>query len=96
MSNSGGKVISQTNPCLHQLANTWIISIPRWPTPEQPEVLLENAGRIDRASSFLNLACRRHLACYNMGRPKERFFLPNHLNNHGWEWRCYMPIPMAT
>jgi hypothetical protein len=32
-------------------------------------------------------------ACYKQWRAKGAFFLTEPLDNHGWEWRCYMRDP---
>ena len=44
-------------------------------------------------NSFLNLRVADIWACYKQWRNKGAFFLTEPLDNHGWEWRCYMRDP---
>jgi catechol 2,3-dioxygenase-like lactoylglutathione lyase family enzyme len=92
--NLGGKVIKAENPCYIKLANTWIIlNSGGGPTPDKPEVLLETPPDLNRVSSFLNLRVADIQACYREWRDKGAVFLTEPLENHGWEWRCYMRDP---
>jgi len=90
----GGKVIKPDNPCYIKLANTWIIlNSGGGPTPDKPEVLLETPSNLNRVNSFLNLRVADIWACYKQWGDKGAFFLTEPLDNHGWEWRCYMRDP---
>lgn len=90
----GGKVIKAENPCYIKLANTWIIlNSGGGPTPDKPEVLLETPSDLNRVNSFLNLRVADIWACYKQWSEKGAFFLTKPLDNHGWEWRCYMRDP---
>jgi hypothetical protein len=62
-------------------------------TPDKPEVILETPPNLNRLSSFLNLRVADIWACYNEWRAKGAVFLTEPLDNHGWEWRCYMRDP---
>jgi hypothetical protein len=44
-------------------------------------------------NSFLNLRVANIWACYKQWSDKGAFFLTEPLENHGWEWRCYMRDP---
>jgi hypothetical protein len=90
----GGKVIKVENPCYIKLANSWIIlNSGGGPTPDKPEVLLEAPSDLNRVNSFLNLRVADIRARYKEWRGKGAFFLTEPLDNHGWEWRCYMREP---
>src|SRR6266436_5618754 len=90
----GGKAIKPENPCYIKLANTWIIlNSGGGPTPDKPEVLLETPSDLNRVNSFLNLRVADIWACYKPWGDKGAFFLTEPLDNHGWEWRCYMRDP---
>ncbi len=90
----GGKVVKAENPCYIKLANTWIIlNSGGGPTPDKPQVLLETPSDLNRVNSFLNLRVADIWACYKEWGEKGAFFLTEPLENHGWEWRCYMRDP---
>jgi catechol 2,3-dioxygenase-like lactoylglutathione lyase family enzyme len=90
----GGTVIKSADPCYIKLANTWIIlNSGGGPTPDKPEVVLETPSDLNRVSSFLNLRVADIWACYKEWRGKGASFLTEPLDNHGWEWRCYMRDP---
>ena len=90
----GGKVIKPENSCYIKLANTWIIlNSGGGPTPDKPEVLLETPSNLNRVNSFLDLRVADIWACYKQWGDKGAFFLTEPLDNHGWEWRCYMRDP---
>ena len=44
-------------------------------------------------TSILNLRVTDIWACYKQWGDKGAFFLSEALDNHGWEWRCYMRDP---
>jgi catechol 2,3-dioxygenase-like lactoylglutathione lyase family enzyme len=90
----GGKVIKAENPCYIKLANTWIIlNSGGGPTPDKPEVVLETPSDLNRVNSFLNLRVADIWVCYKQWGDKGACFLTEPLDNHGWEWRCYMRDP---
>ena len=90
----GGKVIKPENPCYIKLANTWmILNSGGGPTPDKPEVILETPSDLNRVNSFLNLRVADIWACYKEWGDKGAIFLTEPLDNHGWEWRCYMRDP---
>jgi len=90
----GGKVLTQENPCIIKLANSWIIlNSGGGPTPDKPDVFLEPPGDANRVNSFLNLRVANAHACYAKWKAKGAHFLTEPLDNHGWETRCYMRDP---
>jgi len=90
----GGRVIKPDNPCYIKLANTWIIlNSGGGPTPDKPEVVLAAPCDLNRVNSFLNLRVSDIWACYKQWGDKGALFLAEPLDNHGWEWRCYMRDP---
>ena len=90
----GGKVIKPENPCYIKLANSWIVlNSGGGPTPDKPEVLLETPPDLNRVNSFLNLRVADIWASYKQWRDNGALFLTEPLDNHGWEWRCYMRDP---
>ena len=87
-------MIKPQNPCYIKLANTWIIlNSGGGPTPDKPEVVLETPSDLNRVNSFLNLRVDDIWACYKQWGDKGARFLTEPLDNHGWEWRCYMRDP---
>ncbi|HXN19818.1 MAG TPA: VOC family protein [Candidatus Binatus sp.] len=90
----GGKVIKPENPCYIKLGNFWIIlNSGGGPTRDKPEVILETPTDRNRLSSFLDLRLADIWACYRDWRAKGAVFLTEPLDNHGWEWPCYMRDP---
>ena len=90
----GGKVLTEENPCIIKLANSWIIlNSGGGPTPDKPEVILEPPSNGNRVNSFLNLRVADAGACYAKWKAKGAQFLTEPLDNHGWETRCYMRDP---
>jgi hypothetical protein len=73
--------------------NSWRESSGGGPTPDKPEVILETPSDLNRVNSFLNLRVADIWACYKRWGDKGAFFLTEPLDNHGWEWRCYMRDP---
>jgi catechol 2,3-dioxygenase-like lactoylglutathione lyase family enzyme len=90
----GGKVIKPENPCCIKLANSWLIlNSGGGPTPDKPEVILETPWDLNTTTGFLNLRVADIWKCYKGWRAKDAKFLTEPLDNHGWEWRCYMRDP---
>ena len=90
----GGEVVAPENPCIIRLANSWIVvNSGGGPTPDKPEITLETPQERNRVSSFLNLRVADIQASYSEWKAKGAEFLTEPLDNHGWEWRCYMRDP---
>jgi len=90
----GGKVVALENPCYIKLANSWsILNSGGGPTPDKPEVFLETPQNLKRVNSFANLRVADIWACYRQGSEKGAHFLTEPLDNHGYEWRCYLRDP---
>jgi catechol 2,3-dioxygenase-like lactoylglutathione lyase family enzyme len=90
----GGRVIKPENPCYVKLADSWIkLNSGGRPTTDKPTVLLETPTDPNTVNSFLNLRVADIWACYREWRAKGAVFLTEPLDNHGWEWRCYMRDP---
>ena len=53
----------------------------------------ETPSDLNRANGFLNLRVADIWACYKQWGDKGAFFVTEPLDNHGWEWRCYMRDP---
>ncbi len=60
---------------------------------QDKSVLLETPSDLNRVNSFLNLGVADIWACYKQWRDQGALFLTEPLDNHGWEWRCYMRDP---
>jgi catechol 2,3-dioxygenase-like lactoylglutathione lyase family enzyme len=89
-----GNVIKPENPCYIKLVNSWLILISGGgPTPDTPEVILETPQDPNTTSSFLNLRVADNWKCYKDRSAKGAVFLTDPLDNHGWEWRCYVRDP---
>ena len=81
-------------PDNQKLANAWIIlNSGGGLTSDKPEVILETPSDLIRVSSFLNLRVADIWTCYKEWSDRGAVFLTEPLNNHGWEWRCYMRDP---
>ena len=90
----GGTVIKPANPCYIKLANSWIVlNSGGGPTPDKPEVVVQTPRDLNTVNSFLNLRVADIWKSYNEWRAKGAEFLTEPLDNHGWEWRCYMRDP---
>src|SRR2546421_7268837 len=61
----GGQVVLEENPCIIQLANSWVIMNPGGgPTPDKPNISLADYEPSDVVSSFMNLRVADIKACY--------------------------------
>jgi len=90
----GGRVIKPKDPCYIKLANSRIVlNSGGGPTLDKPEVIVETPRELNTVNSFLNLRVADIWKCYNEWRAKGSEFLTEPLDNHGWEWRCYMRDP---
>jgi hypothetical protein len=63
------------------------------PTPDKPEALLETLSDLNRVNSLLNLRVADIWAGYKQWGDQGALFFTEPLDNHGWEWRCYMRDP---
>jgi catechol 2,3-dioxygenase-like lactoylglutathione lyase family enzyme len=89
----GGEVVIESNPCVVQLSNSWIIMNPGGgPTPDKPEVELAANDSPNRVSSFLNLRVADIDARYREWSARGAEFLTEPIDR-GAEIRCYMRDP---
>lgn len=89
----GGKVVLEENPCIVELANTWIIMNPGGgPTPDKPHVTLEPPNDPATVSSFMNIRVADIHACYELWRGRGAEFLTPPIDRKA-ELRCYMRDP---
>jgi catechol 2,3-dioxygenase-like lactoylglutathione lyase family enzyme len=89
----GGEVVSEGEPTVVQLANSWvIINVGGGPTVDKPEVVLETPTDLNRTSSFLNIRVADVQRCYEEWSSKGAEFLtpPQQLET---EIRCYIRDP---
>lgn len=89
----GGEVVSEGEPTVVQLANSWvIINVGGGPTVDKPEVVLETPSDPNRTSSFLNIRVADVHACYEEWSSRGAEFLtpPQQLET---EIRCYIRDP---
>ena len=90
----GGKVIKSENPLLHQAGQYLDHSQFRWrPDSGQARCDPGTAFGSQQSDQLPQLACRRHLGLLQGVGRQRAFFLTEPLDNHGWEWRCYMRDP---
>jgi hypothetical protein len=88
-------MIKPENPCCIRLANSWIVlNSGGGPTPDARRA--RGPLRTPPESQHLNLRVADIWACYKPWREKGAVFLTEPLDNHGWEWRCYMRDQIAT
>jgi catechol 2,3-dioxygenase-like lactoylglutathione lyase family enzyme len=89
----GGRVVLEENPCIIQIANSWLIMNPGGgPTPDKPEVVLKAPEDPTTVSSFLNLRVADIQACYELWRARGAQFLTPPIDRKA-ELRCYMRDP---
>jgi catechol 2,3-dioxygenase-like lactoylglutathione lyase family enzyme len=89
----GGKVVLAENPCIVQLANSWIIMNPGGPpTPDKPDISVVNYEPGPTTSIFLNLRVADIDACYRQWRDRGATFVTPPIDR-GAEIRCYMRDP---
>lgn len=88
-----GQVVLAENPCIVQLANSWIIMNPGGgPTPDKPEVTLAPPEDGSTVSSFLNLRVADIQTCYKDWSARGAEFLTPPIDRKA-ELRCYMRDP---
>lgn len=89
----GGTVAMRENPCVVQLANSWIIMNPGGPpTPDKPTITLVNHEPGDTVSAFMNLRVADIHACYEQWKARGAEFLTPPIDR-GAELRCYVRDP---
>lgn len=89
----GGQVVLAENPCIVQLANSWIIMNPGGgPTPDKPEVTLAPPEDGSTVSSFLNFRVADIQTCYKDWSARGAEFLTPPIDRKA-ELRCYMRDP---
>ncbi|MFD3419682.1 VOC family protein [Streptomyces decoyicus] len=89
----GGQVVLDENPCIVQLANSWIIMNPGGgPTPDKPDVTLVAPDEPHTVSSFMNLRVADIEACYAQWSAKGAEFLTPPIDRRA-EVRCYLRDP---
>ena len=89
----GGRVVLEENPCMVQLANSWVIMNPGGgPTPDKPDISVVNYEPGDTVSIFMNLRVADIQACYEEWRAKGAEFVTPPIDR-GAEIRCYMRDP---
>ncbi|MET9493103.1 VOC family protein [Nocardia sp. NPDC006630] len=88
-----GRVVSEENPAIVKVANSWIIMNPGGgPTPDKPEVTLTPPRPGDPVSSFLNVRVADIAAFYAAAQVKGARFLTEPLDRKA-ELRCYLVDP---
>jgi catechol 2,3-dioxygenase-like lactoylglutathione lyase family enzyme len=89
----GGRVVQEENPCVVQLANSWIIMNPGGgPTPDKPGITLQPPTDPNTTSSFLNIRVADIQDCYQRWSSRGAQFLTEPLDRKA-ELRCYMRDP---
>lgn len=89
----GGTVVQDQNPCVIQLANSWIIMNPGGgPTPDKPGVTLQPPDDGSTVSAFLNIRVADIDEFYTQARAKGAEFLTEPLDRQA-EIRCYIRDP---
>lgn len=89
----GGQIIQDENPCVVQIANSWIIMNPGGgPTPDKPGITLRAPERTDTVSAFLNVRVADIAAFYSAARAQGAEFLTEPLDRKA-EIRCYLRDP---
>jgi catechol 2,3-dioxygenase-like lactoylglutathione lyase family enzyme len=89
----GGTVVLEENPCIVQLANSWILMNPGGPpTPDKPDISVVNYEPDDTTSIFLNLRVADIQACYQLWKDRGATFVTPPIDREA-EIRCYMRDP---
>ncbi len=89
----GGTVVLAENPCIVQLANSWILMNPGGgPTPDKPDISVVDYEAGDRTSSFMNLRVADIETCYRQWSDRGAQFVTPPMDR-GAEIRCYMRDP---
>ena len=89
----GGRVVQEENPCVVQLANSWIIMNPGGgPTPDKPGITLRTPQSTDTVSAFLNIRVADIATFYARARELGGEFLTEPLDRKA-EIRCYLRDP---
>jgi catechol 2,3-dioxygenase-like lactoylglutathione lyase family enzyme len=89
----GGRVVLEENPCIVQLANSWVIMNPGGgPTPDKPDISVVDYEPGNTVSTFLNLRVADIRDCYERWSAKGADFVTPPIDR-GAEIRCYMRDP---
>jgi len=89
----GGRVVLEENPCMVQLANSWVIMNPGGgPTPDKPDISVVNYEFDNTVSIFMNLRVADIQACYELWSSRGAEFVTPPIDR-GAEIRCYMRDP---
>lgn len=89
----GGRVVLEENPCIVELANSWIIMNPGGgPTPDTPDISVVPDEPSNEVSSFLNLRVADIEACDRDWKAKGADFVTEPIDR-GAELRCDMRDP---
>ena len=90
----GGRVIQAENPCVVQVANSWIIMNPGGgPTPDKPGITLQAPDpNADSVSAFLNIRVADIAAFHARARELGGVFLTEPIDRKA-EIRCYLRDP---
>lgn len=89
----GGKLVLEENPCIVQLANTWILMNPGGPpTPDKPGITVVDYEPGDTTSIFLNLRVADIESLYRRWTERGAQFVTPPIDR-GAEIRCYMRDP---
>src|SRR5690606_11114397 len=90
----GGRVIQAENPCVVQVANSWIIMNPGGgPTPDKPGITLQAPDpNADTVSAFLNIRVADIAAFHTRTRELGGVFLTEPIDRKA-ETRCYLRDP---
>ncbi|MBQ6642974.1 MAG: VOC family protein [Saccharopolyspora sp.] len=89
----GGRIVQRENPCVVQVANSWIIMNPGGgPTPDKPGITLRTPEQSNTVSAFLNVRVADIAAFYAGARARGAEFLTEPLDRNA-EIRCYLRDP---
>lgn len=89
-----GRVIQDENPCVVQVANSWIIMNPGGgPTPDKPGITLHPPDpQAESVSAFLNIRVADIAGFYTRSRERGAVFLTEPIDRKA-EIRCYLRDP---
>ena len=89
----GGTVVLEENPCIVQLANSWILMNPGGPpTPDKPGITVVDYEPGPTTSIFINLRVADIQECYEQWKARGATFVTPPIDR-GAEIRCYMRDP---
>jgi len=89
----GAKVVSERDPVILKLANSWIIlNVGGGPTDDKPAVTLATPADANQVSAFINIRVADIGACYEQWSARGAQFLTEP-KDHGREIRAYIRDP---